>query len=68
MPVVALPGTINRGDIDGACPFPMPHVIPTRAAARAGNRVPRAGTHDVDPQERIDSLFAHLGTGAGRGR
>lgn len=40
----------------------MPHLIPTRAAAPAGNSVAHGGAPDVDPQDRIDSLLAHLGT------
>ena len=64
MPIIAAPGRINRGDSDDACPVSMPHAIPTRAAVRANNEGPHVGSPDVDPQERIDSLFAHLDTGA----
>jgi magnesium-transporting ATPase (P-type) len=39
----------------------MPHLIPTRAAARANNGVAYVGAPDIDPQDRIDSLLAHLG-------
>ena len=63
MPMIAVPGTIKRGDLDHSCQLRMPHVIPTRAAARGDNGAPDAGAPDVDPQERIDSLFVHLGTG-----
>ena len=40
----------------------MSHVIPTRAAARGNHGGALAAAPDVDPQERIDSLFVHLGT------
>ena len=40
----------------------MPHLIPTRAAARGNNGGAQAGAPEIDPQERIESLLAHLGT------
>jgi calcium-translocating P-type ATPase len=64
MPIITAPGTIRRSDIDDACHFSMPRVIPTRTAARGNNGGPHLGAPDVDPQERVASLFVHLGTGA----
>jgi calcium-translocating P-type ATPase len=43
----------------------MPHVIPTRAGARGHHETAHASAPDVDPQERIESLFVHLGTRSG---
>lgn len=63
MSIIAAAGTMKRGDIDDAPNLPIPHVMPTRAAARGNNGGPQAVAPDVDPQERIDSLFVHLGTG-----
>ena len=40
----------------------MPHPIPTRAAARANNGEAHADAPDIDPQDRIDLVLAHLGT------
>ena len=62
MPIIAGPGTITCGDIDAAADPSMPHLIPTRATARADNGVAHAGAPEIDPQDRIDSLLAHLGT------
>jgi magnesium-transporting ATPase (P-type) len=42
----------------------MSHMIPTRAAARSHHGGAHMAAPEVDPQERIDSLFVHLGTGA----
>jgi predicted kinase len=61
MPIIAGPGTIRFGDIDPAYP-PVPHLIPTRAIGRTGNGVAHAAAPEVDPQDRIDLLLAHLGT------
>ena len=61
MPIIPGPGTITFGDVDAAHPS-MPHLIPTRATVRAGNGVAHAAAPEVDPQDRIDSLLAHLGT------
>ena len=62
MPMIAAPGTITCGDVDAAAHPSMPHLIPTRATVRAGNGVAHAAAPEVDPQDRIDSLLAHLGT------
>jgi len=43
----------------------MAHLIPTRAAARGNNGGAQGGLPDIDPQDRIDSLVAHLGTRTG---
>ena len=42
--------------------LPVPHLIPTRATVRGNNGGVQAGVPRVDPQDRIDSLLAHLGT------
>jgi hypothetical protein len=42
----------------------MPHLIPTRAAASANNGEAHADAPDIDPQDRIDLVLAHLGTPA----
>lgn len=54
---------MTRGAIDDVCHLRMPYVTPTKAPARGSNGGRRAGAPDVDPQERVDSLFVHLGTG-----
>jgi calcium-translocating P-type ATPase len=64
MPILVAAGTIKGGDVDDASHSRMPRVIPTRAAAHGGNGGAHAAAPDVDPQERIDSLFVHLGTRA----
>ena len=40
----------------------MPHLLPNRAAVRGNNGTAQADAPDVDPQDRIDSLLAHLAT------
>ena len=42
----------------------MPHATASRPAPRDGVRSPDLGGGDVDPQERIESLLARLGTRA----
>ena len=42
----------------------MPRRLPTRATARANHGSSPTGSPEVDPQDRIDSLLAHLGTKA----
>ena len=43
----------------------MPHLTRTRAAAHGNNGGDHASAPDVDPQDRIDSVFANLGTRSG---
>ena len=62
MPITAAAATIKRGDIDDVRHLRMPRVIPKRSAPLGNHRVPQAGASDVGPQERIESLFVHLGT------
>ena len=64
MPIMAAAGTIKHGDIDDARHLHMPHLTPTKPAARGNRGGPHDGAPNVDPQGRIDSLCAHLGTRA----
>ena len=43
----------------------MPHLTRTRAAAHGNNGGDHASAPDVDPQDRIDWVFANLGTRSG---